>query len=256
MLLAACGTVGGGEADSGGQPEILVAEGQGKVDPVKYADEASWAQAFQRPIEATADAALDASVGDPGQRVLAAQAAARRASLRSLGAKIQSLTDTQGRELATRVTSQPDLAVALGKLIEEQAKVNVAMADGQARATATLEGPAVMELFRKNGAPFDIRLSDLSTGRQQMLRQEAYNEALKAMRDDLKTRIMQVRDASGKPLEQTFSAHPERMKELDAYLVLVVQADEYRFQEDGSCLAQCYFDANIARRIARGESVL
>jgi hypothetical protein len=250
-LLTACASIGG-EGEKA--PDYMVVEGRARVDPATFADGLAWALAFSGPLKATVQTPLDATIPDSSQRVLAAQAAARRASQRALCERILALPDATQTPLSRRLENRPELAAALNKLIADRSRVEVAAAEQQVKCEAVIDGPIVLELFRRHDVPFQVRLSDLGVSRQEMVKNEAYRLAVEDLRGRLREQIMEIKDADGNALSRAFQSHPERERDLDAMLLLMVQANSINYEEDGTCRVECYFDANKAREIARGKS--
>jgi hypothetical protein len=236
-------------ADTNAPSPYLVAEGRAKIDPILYADQAPWALAFSGPLEATGEAPLDASIADAGQRALMARAEARRAGLRQLAQRVMALPDADGRPLSQSVAKNGELAMALETMLEEHAKIQWTVAGGKAQAKTTIQGQDLLVLLRDHGVSLQFRLSNLPEARRQVLKGDVYGQALADMRKRLKEQILSVVDVDGRPLRNVFERHPGRVNALNQALLLL-QADSIRYQEDGSCTAQAYFEQAKAVQLA------
>jgi hypothetical protein len=235
--------------DANAPSPYLVAEGRAKIDPIAYADQAPWALAFSGPIEATGEAPLDASIADAGQRALMARAAARRACLRRLAQRVMALPDADGQPISQSVAKDGDLAMALETMLEERAQAQWTVAGGKTQAKVAIQGQDLLVLLRAHGVSLQFRVSNLPDARRQAFKNDVYNQALTDMRRRLKEQILSVLDVDGQPLRKTFERRAGRLAALNQALLLL-QADSIRYQEDGSCATQAYFEKSKAVQLA------
>lgn len=248
LTLVGCQLFGGTDTD---EPQFIVVEGSSRIDPMRFATDVPALLALEGPLRASADAPIDATIDPPQQRLMMAEAAARREALRALGRRILALPDADRQPLSQTFARNPQMAAELEQLLEAEADVTLSVLPQQVSAAASVPGSTVAALLQKNGVSFQLRLSDLPPERQQALKVEAYNQAMEEVRANLLREILAFDGRGGEALGEVFARHPERLRELEATLLLVVQADSVRYSEDGTCHVETYFDVTEAQRLAR-----
>lgn len=235
-------------------PDYIKITGVGNADslgPVTT-NTLSFSGVMSGPIRAESAAALDGQIADPAQRVLMAQAEARRKALRTLGQVILSQRDAQGGPLGEALKKSPADQSRLNTLLEEQAKVTFAMEGTGVHATAMIDGGQVMSAIGLAG-PQAGAASAPGGASLQAKKEASYNLALDDAKRKLEQALMESKAPEGEQtVREALEENPDAKVDFNAML-WVVQPDETTYGADGSCQLTIFFDRNRLQDIFKNN---
>lgn len=212
----------------------------------------AFAGVLNGPIRAESAAALDGQIADPAQRVLMAQAEARRKALRTLGQVILTQRDAQGGALGEALKKSPSDQSRLNTLLEEQARVTFAMEGSGVHASAVIDGAQVMSAIGLAGP--QTGANPAAGGATLQAKKEAsYNLALEDAKRKLEQALMESKAPDGeRTVRQALEDSPDAKVDFNA-MIWVVQPDETTYGADGACQVTIFFDRNRLQEIFKNN---
>lgn len=247
LLTVGCSTL----QDRPVPPDYLKISASGEPTVTELIEPVGLASIGARVFSGGGAEALDPGVEDPAQRLLAARAAARRQSLRTMSATILNTPVNGGLNLRQILTEHPDSAQALEKLIDARTQVAFHETGGnQAVAEAMLKGSELVPLL--SGQDRKTLLSDLTPEEQETVKQQAHGAALKSARDRMRIGLLEIELKNGRRLGDVLAEDEKVMAQLNAMIDSALP-DDVEYAEDGVCTLTFFFDQNLARDLANNR---
>lgn len=232
-------------------PDYVKVIGTGSANLAQVATTSSlgFAGLLRGPIKAESSAPLDARINDPAQRVLMAQAEARRKALRTLGGVIMAQRGQQGATLGEMLRKSPTDQSKLNTLLEQKAQVTFANEAQGVHASAMIDGRQVMDAL---GLAAQQSAALKTGGSLEEKKAIAYNLAFENAKKKLEQALLEIRLPDGHSVREALEANSDVALDFNAML-WVVQPDETHYMPDGSCEVTIFFDRNRVPEILKGK---